>query len=258
VRAHNKVVHGGRSARWLLVVLGACSKPRQTAPAPPGTQAPPLVASAVARLDDAGLLIQPEETGDLLADERRLLRYLHAAVHAYGSSDPRVSQALGVLAALYERRARWDEYGVMRGRMLDAWAARRPADAPPGPPPGGPWMAPGVNGYDSEKQTPPTLLSRWMNRRSQPELYSNTTTFERIVQKLDVRVADAVARSDALGEAAACDALASAYAPHAEFGAARKYATRSLTRRSERLGPRHPDAVRARRALEDIPDFEAP
>jgi hypothetical protein len=248
-------------AHWVLVAFAACSKPAAPAsPCFPGADRedfPALMATAMARLDDAGFL-QGNETGDLLADERRFLRHLHLTVRAFGPSDHRVSQALGILATLYERHRRMDEYGVMRGRMLEAWAARQPRDAPPGPPPGGPWMAPGINDYDSQKQTPPTLLSRWMNRRVQPEIYSNTTSFERVAKKLEAELADAANKHDDLAEAAACDRLANTYAAHAEFGSARKYAARALELHRARLGPEHPETARTKAALDAIPDFDAP
>jgi hypothetical protein len=141
--------------------------------------------------------------------------------------------------------------------MARAWAARQPPDAPFGPLPGGPWVRPGID-YESEKQTPPTLLSHWMNRRLQPEIYANTTSFEPIVKKLMATLAEAAAKRDDVSEAATCDALANAYAGNAEFGDARKYAARALELRRARLGPQHQDVLKAQAALDAIPDFDAP
>ena len=241
--------------RWAVaVILLGCSK----APPPPEPRqdAPPILASALARLDDAGFLVGAEETGDFLADERRLLRQLHLAQRTYGPADPRVSKVLGALADLYDRHNRADEYSNVRALMLEAWARRQSADARPMPPPGGPFARPGLHGYDGEKQSPPSLLSHWMNRRVTPELYEDTT-YEKVVARLEANAAAAATRGDALEEAKAHESLANTHAAMAAFGSARTNAHRALELRRKVLGDQHELTLRSERTLAAIPDFDA-
>jgi hypothetical protein len=115
----------------------------------------------------------------------------------------------------------------------------------------------GFDGYDGEKKSPQTLLSRWINPRVQPELYTDTT-WERVVERLERERAEAAAKADGSAEAAACAALADAYAAHAEFGRARTFATRALELNRARYGPQAPETALRSRALAAIPDFDAP
>lgn len=205
-----------------------------------------------ARLDDTA-----RGKGDFLADEQRLLRSLDAAERAWGSADERVTTALGALSRFYERHGRWDEYGMTRSRMLDAWKQSESGKTWVGPPPGGPWVRPGAGGYDSERQTPPSFISRWMNRRVLPELYGDAPITESALQKrLEARAGDAATRGDRLAEASAEDALASLFAAYAQFARARAHARRALDLRRGVLPADHVDVARSERALASIPDFD--
>lgn len=123
----------------------------------------------------AGLCEQP----NLAAQEKALLTKLCALEKQYGADSVQLMETLNSLSELY--RGHYDEYSVVRVRMLEIYERSHPHR--PGPPPGGPIPRIGLPGYVSTAQSPPTILSRWLNAKALPELYGKIQVDQTALEK---------------------------------------------------------------------------
>jgi|SRR5579883_1212997 len=114
--------------------------------------------------------VAPAIAGDFLDTERALLKKLASLEMSYGSDSPKLMDNLSELAALYNQHSRFDEYSMIRTRMLNIFLKEH--DNHPVPLPGGPFPRIGLKSYSSTKANPPSLLSRWLNQQKLPELYN--------------------------------------------------------------------------------------
>ncbi len=153
-----------------------------------GRAAPPDPLQQAARLEERAGRVNT----DLRLAEQLLLRALSLRQDRLGATDGGLTQTLGVLARVYSRQGRWDEHSVVRGRMLEIWQRSRPPSQRPERPPGGPFPRIGAPG--PRPPGPGTILGRWLNRQTLPELYAAKQVEPR---ELEQRLASEVATGGA-------------------------------------------------------------
>lgn len=119
------------------------------------------------------------EQPNLVAQEKALLTKLCALEKQHGADSVQLMETLNSLSELY--RGHYDEYSVVRVRMLSIYERSHPHR--PGPPPGGPIPRIGLPGYVSTAQSPPTILSKWLNAKALPELYGKIQVDQTALEK---------------------------------------------------------------------------
>ncbi len=119
------------------------------------------------------------EQPNLVAQEKALLTKLCALEKQHGADSVQLMETLNSLSELY--KGRYDEYSMVRVRMLEIYERSHPHR--PGPPPGGPIPRIGLPGYMSTAQKPPTVLSKWLNAKALPELYGKVQIDQAALEK---------------------------------------------------------------------------